>query len=145
MVSRTEPLSVAIETHDGTIVASESLLARFLMRELESSDDINDLLALFAAPQQSVARRLAARVADNGDDALKPFVAQNRVHFEIRDDSWLSHADGGISATVNAREGAPKPGCCRSAEGFRDALYRHEYGLDHIGDHPLLGHVWSSL
>ncbi len=39
-------------------------LARLLMRELESSDGINDLLALFDAPQQSLARRLAVRTAD---------------------------------------------------------------------------------
>jgi hypothetical protein len=45
--------------------ASASLLARFLMRELESSDSINNLLALFDAPQQSVARRLAFRAADS--------------------------------------------------------------------------------
>jgi hypothetical protein len=56
MVSRTEPLSVAIDTDDGPRVPSESLLARFLMRELEPSDGINDLLALFDASQQSLAR-----------------------------------------------------------------------------------------
>jgi hypothetical protein len=49
---------------DGPIVASESLLARFLTRELESSDGINDLLALFDAPKQSLARRLAVRAAN---------------------------------------------------------------------------------
>ena len=63
MVSRSEPLGVAIDTDDGP-ESSESLLARFLMRELESSDGINDLLALFDAPQQSLARRLAVRTAD---------------------------------------------------------------------------------
>jgi hypothetical protein len=46
MVSRTEPLSVAIDPDNAPIVASESLLARFLLRELESSDGINDLLTL---------------------------------------------------------------------------------------------------
>jgi hypothetical protein len=64
MVSRTEPLGVAIDPDDGTIVASESLLARFLMRKLESSEDVNDLLVRFDAPQQSVARRLAVRAAN---------------------------------------------------------------------------------
>jgi hypothetical protein len=46
------------------MASSSSLLAPFLMRELESSDSINDLLALFDAPPQSVARRLALRAAD---------------------------------------------------------------------------------
>jgi hypothetical protein len=64
MVSRTEPVSIAIDPDNGPRVTSSSLLARFLMRELESSDSINDLLALFDAPQQSVARRLALRAAD---------------------------------------------------------------------------------
>jgi hypothetical protein len=64
LVSRTEPLSVAIDPDDGPRVPSESLLARFLLRELESSDDIIDLLALFDAPQQSLAWRLAVRTAD---------------------------------------------------------------------------------
>ncbi len=66
MVSRTEPLSVAIDPDDGPRVASESLLALFLMRELKSSDGSNDLLALLDAPQQSLARRLAVRAADKG-------------------------------------------------------------------------------
>jgi hypothetical protein len=56
MVSQTEPLSVEIDPDDGRLVACESLLARFLIRELESSDGINNLLALFDAPQQSLAR-----------------------------------------------------------------------------------------
>src|SRR5271156_5278619 len=66
MVSRTEQLSAAIGPDDGPIVASESPLARFLMRELETSDGINDLLALFDAPQQSVAQRLAVRATNKG-------------------------------------------------------------------------------
>jgi hypothetical protein len=45
-------------------MASSSLLGRFLMRELESSDSINDLLAIFDASQQGVARRLAVRAVD---------------------------------------------------------------------------------
>jgi hypothetical protein len=64
MVSRAEPVSIANDPDDGPRVASSSPLARFLMRELESSDSINDLLALFDALQQSVARRLAVRAAD---------------------------------------------------------------------------------
>jgi hypothetical protein len=66
MVSRTEPLSVAIAPDYEPRVQSESLLARFLMRELESLDGINDLLALLDAPQQILARRLAVRTADKG-------------------------------------------------------------------------------
>jgi hypothetical protein len=65
MVSRSEPGSVAIDPDDRPSVPSEPLLARFLMRELESSDGINDLLALLDAPQQSLARWLAVRTADN--------------------------------------------------------------------------------
>jgi hypothetical protein len=65
MVSRTESGSAAIDPDDRPSVPSESLLARFLMRELESSHGINDLLALLDAPQQSLARRLAVRTADN--------------------------------------------------------------------------------
>jgi hypothetical protein len=59
MVSRTEPLSIAIDPDDGPRVPSDPLVARFLMRELDSSDGVNDLLALLEAPQQSLARRLA--------------------------------------------------------------------------------------
>jgi hypothetical protein len=66
MVSRTEPLSIAIDRDDGPRVPSEPLVARFLMRGLESSDGINDLLALLEAPQQSLAPRLAIRTADKG-------------------------------------------------------------------------------
>jgi hypothetical protein len=54
-----------MDPDDRPSVPSEPLLARFLMRELESSDGINDLLALLDAPQQSLARWLAVRTADN--------------------------------------------------------------------------------
>ena len=63
MTDRTESLEIAIDSENGPIVASESLLARFLMRKLESSDGINALLELFDGPQQTVARRLAGRTA----------------------------------------------------------------------------------
>jgi hypothetical protein len=63
MTDRTERLKVAIDAENGPMVASESLLARFLIRGLESSDGLNELLALFDGPQQSVARRLAGRTA----------------------------------------------------------------------------------
>jgi hypothetical protein len=59
MTDQTEPLGIAIDAEYAPIARSESLLARFLMRELQCSDSINDLLALFDGPQQSVARRLA--------------------------------------------------------------------------------------
>jgi hypothetical protein len=63
MVDKAEPLSIASDPDNRPIVELESLLARFLIQELESSDDINDLLALFEGPQQRVARRLAVRAA----------------------------------------------------------------------------------
>jgi hypothetical protein len=66
MTDRTEPLGVASDGEDRPIIASESLLARFLLRELESSDGINELLALVEGPQQIVARRLPGRAADSG-------------------------------------------------------------------------------
>jgi hypothetical protein len=65
MTDRTESLRVAI-AEDGPRAAPESLLARFLIRQLETSDDINKLLSLFDGPQQSVARRLAGRTAADG-------------------------------------------------------------------------------
>jgi hypothetical protein len=64
MVSRTKPLSVAIARDDGARAPAESLLARFLMRELESVDGINNLLSLLDAPQQILARRLAVHTAN---------------------------------------------------------------------------------
>jgi hypothetical protein len=65
MIDRTEPLKVAIDAENGPIVASESLLARFLIRKLESSDGMDSLLALFDGPQEIVARRLAGHTAAN--------------------------------------------------------------------------------
>jgi hypothetical protein len=65
MIDRTEPLKVAIDAENGPIVASESLLARFLIGKLESSDGINNLLGLFDGPQEFVARRLAGHTAAN--------------------------------------------------------------------------------
>jgi hypothetical protein len=58
MTERTKPLRVAIDDGAGPIVLSHSPLARFLMRALETSDGINELLALFDGPQENVARRL---------------------------------------------------------------------------------------
>jgi hypothetical protein len=65
MIDRTEPLKVAIDAENGPIVASESLLARFLIRKLESSDGMDSLLTLFDGPQEIVARRLAGHTAAN--------------------------------------------------------------------------------
>jgi hypothetical protein len=59
-------ISFAIDPDDGLLVARDSLLARFLMGELESAEGTNNLLALFDGPQQNVARRLAVRAADEG-------------------------------------------------------------------------------
>jgi hypothetical protein len=63
MTGRTKPLRVAIDAEGGPIVVSHSPLARFLMRALETSDGINELLALFDGPQENVARRLAGSTA----------------------------------------------------------------------------------
>jgi hypothetical protein len=59
MTERTKPLRVAIDDGAGPIVVSHSPLARFLMRALETSDGINELLALFDGAQENAARRLA--------------------------------------------------------------------------------------
>ena len=76
MVSRTEPLSIAIDPDDGPRVPSDPLVARFLMRELDSSDGVNDLLALLEAPQQSLARRLCDHRADKGCELLGIFASK---------------------------------------------------------------------
>ena len=60
MTDRTGALRVAVDAEDGL-----TPLARFLIWELESSDDINGLLALFDGPEQSVASRLAGRMVAN--------------------------------------------------------------------------------
>jgi hypothetical protein len=66
MTERAKPLRVAIDAEDGPTVVSHSTLAGFLIRTLEMSDDINELLALFDGPQENVARR-AARPRPHGD------------------------------------------------------------------------------
>jgi hypothetical protein len=53
MTERTKPLRVAIDDGAGPIVVSHSPLARFLMRALETSDGINELLALFDRAQEN--------------------------------------------------------------------------------------------
>jgi hypothetical protein len=63
MTERKKPLRVAIDAEGGPIVLSHSPLARFLIRALETSGDINELLALFDGPQENVARRLAGCTA----------------------------------------------------------------------------------
>ena len=59
MTDGTKPFRVAVNTEDRLVVA-QSLVARFLMRRLESSDGINELLKLFEGPQQGVARAACA-------------------------------------------------------------------------------------
>jgi hypothetical protein len=49
---------IATNEDHGPVVGLESLVARFLLKELEASDRIDDLLALFDGPQHRVARRL---------------------------------------------------------------------------------------
>jgi hypothetical protein len=56
VTERKKPLRVAIDAEGGPIV-------RFLMRALETSDGISELLALFDGPQENVARRLAGCTA----------------------------------------------------------------------------------
>jgi hypothetical protein len=56
MTERKKPLSAAIDAEGGPI-------ARFLLRALETSDGINELLALFNGPLENVARRLAGCTA----------------------------------------------------------------------------------
>jgi hypothetical protein len=63
MNDRTEPTRGAVDVEIGPIVASEPLLARFLIGELESSDYINNLLALFDEPQEILVRRVAGHTA----------------------------------------------------------------------------------
>ena len=66
MIDRTKPLKVAMDAEDSRIVASEPLLARFLIRDLESSEGIAELLALLDGPLHSVARRIAVRATTHG-------------------------------------------------------------------------------
>jgi hypothetical protein len=63
MTDRTEPTRGAVDVEIGPIVASEPLLARFLVGELESSEYINNLLALFDEPKEILVRRLAGHNA----------------------------------------------------------------------------------
>jgi hypothetical protein len=56
MTERKKPLRVAIDAEGGPIV-------RFLLRALQTSDGISELLALFDGPQENVARRLAGCTA----------------------------------------------------------------------------------
>jgi len=76
MVSRSELLSFAIDPDDGLLVARESLLARFLMGELESAEGTNNLLALFDGPQQTWRGGLRFARPMKGTDARTPFAGQ---------------------------------------------------------------------
>jgi hypothetical protein len=58
VTERKKPLRVAIDAEGPTV--------RFLMRALETSDGINELLALFNGPLENVARRLAGCTAADG-------------------------------------------------------------------------------
>jgi hypothetical protein len=52
MTEWAKPLRAAIDADGGPIV-------RFMLRALETSDGINEVLALFDGPQENVARRVA--------------------------------------------------------------------------------------
>jgi hypothetical protein len=62
-MERTKPLGVAIDPDGGP-------LTRFLMRALESSDGINEILALLDGPHENVARRLAGCTAADGRTSM---------------------------------------------------------------------------
>jgi hypothetical protein len=83
MTERTKPLRVAIETEGGPIVLSHSPLARFLMRALESSDGINELLALFDGSQENVARRVAGWTATDGHSFCESIARNKRRNIEL--------------------------------------------------------------
>jgi hypothetical protein len=76
MAGRTKPLRAAIEV-GGPIV-------RFLMRALETSDGINELLALFDGPQENVARRVADCTATDGHSFREPGARNKRRDIELR-------------------------------------------------------------
>ncbi len=61
MVGQSEPRNISNDPDEAT--AYESPLTRFLVRELETSDGTNNLLALFDGWQQNLARRIAALAA----------------------------------------------------------------------------------
>jgi hypothetical protein len=91
MVSRTEPVSIAIDPDNGPGVSS-TLLARFLMRELESSDSINHLLALFDAPQHKAWHGgLRFERPINPTDALPSSGGKAAMHFAICGSSQSVH------------------------------------------------------
>jgi hypothetical protein len=83
MTERTKPLRVAIDDGAGPIVLSHSPLARFLMRALETSDDINELLALFDGPQENVARRISGCTAADGHSFCESVARNKRRSVEL--------------------------------------------------------------
>jgi hypothetical protein len=76
MTERTKPLRVAIETEGPTV--------RFLMRALETSDRINELLALFDGPPENVARRLTGCTAADGHSFCEPVPGTNDAALNCR-------------------------------------------------------------
>jgi hypothetical protein len=63
MFGQTEPRNIAIDPDERLSTANEPPPMRFLVRELETSDGTNNLLALFDGSQQNLARRIAALAA----------------------------------------------------------------------------------
>jgi hypothetical protein len=76
MVGRTKPLRATIE-EGGPIV-------RFVMRAFETSDRINELLALFDGPQENVARRVAYCTTADGHSFREPGAWNKRRNIELR-------------------------------------------------------------
>jgi hypothetical protein len=58
MNDRTAELEAAVRAQDELIAAAQGLLTRYLAKEVESAELINNLLTLLDGPQQREAQRL---------------------------------------------------------------------------------------
>ena len=58
MNDRTVELEAAVRAQDELIAAAQELLTRYLAKEVESAELINNLLTLLDGPQQREAQRL---------------------------------------------------------------------------------------
>jgi hypothetical protein len=66
MNDRTAELEAAVRAQDVLIAAAQGLLTRYLSKEVESAELIDDLLRLFDGSQQREVQRLAREAL--GDD-----------------------------------------------------------------------------
>jgi hypothetical protein len=73
-------ISSAIDPDDGLLVARDSLLARFLMGELESTERTNNSRYLTGLSKTWRGGLRFARPM-KGTDARTPFAGQARLHF----------------------------------------------------------------